>query len=402
MLGFDQHYTLDRFLDRDGTISVTFYVIMATAVLFPLTIYVFTKILKVDPKKDYDEYIKKKTDYINEPFLFWIVLIVGVICLSLLALYINKIGYIPLVKLFWREPDLNLATERIRIGNGVLINVYVTNILILLAIPVIAYFCFACAISSKKARWYILSVIFFIASIITKTYNFEKSQLLYFLLVYILIYILYNGGIKKKWIISFGILGISSLLGIYTLMDISYNVSDIYNGVWGRTLFTPVGAFGYNFDLFPDYIPFLKGLSFNKAILSLLGMDPSMQVRSSRIIMEFYGSQSVYEGTAGVMNSFFVGEAYANFGWLGAGFSLIWVGFVFAGLFALAIKMKKSPAMLTLISYFTVHLALTTQGGFVDFVYNVSWIIVILSMLLCHFIPFWSLKYSQKKSIQKV
>ena len=63
---------------------------------------------------------------------------------------------------------------------------------------------------------------------------------------------------------------------------------------------------------------FLGGRSFTPTILRLIGMNSSDYLRSAKLTMAFYGSEKVYDGSAGVMNALFAGEAYANwsFGWL--------------------------------------------------------------------------------------
>lgn len=384
MLGFDQHYTLRRLINRVPSITTTYFVAMVTAVVWPACMWLCMKMFRLDPKTCYSAYLKKPIKKPESSLTYWIVLAASVLCLGLLAAYLYKIGYIPLLKLFIRSSDFSFATERINISNLYIINVYVRNVLILMAIPVISYISFAYALATRKTRWIVLSLVLFTASVVTKTYNFEKTPIVFHLMVYVLILIYYKGGIKTKWMIPILGMGVVLILAAYTLTsDVSQH--SLYNGVGGRLLFSQVGALTYNFDAFPNTFPFLMGRSFSPALLKLFGADPDLSLRSARLMMEFYASQGIYEGVSGVMNSFYIGEAYANFGWLGAVFSVAWTAFVLSGMFALILKLRKTPVTLVLGAYFSIYVAMTAQGGFVDFIYNISWIVVISGLLLLEY-----------------
>ena len=386
VLGFDKHYTLDRLMDRESSIMTTFYVVMATAVLFPAAIYLFMRLFKAEPKVHYNNFLQKKTECADSRLLFWLVMGASVLCIGLLVAFLQKAGYIPLVKMFFHDELFDMGLERVRLGKLYVLNQYVTNIMIHTAIPVMAYFAFSCAIASKSPKWWALAVILLIAAVIVKTYNFAKAPIVTFLLGYLFILIYHNGKIKLKWIVGFGVGGIAILAMAYFVLGTSLDFTDIYNGLWGRLLCTQVGTLSYNFDLFPQYVPFLQGRSFGRLLLPLFGFDPDAQIRSGRLVMEIYGSSGVYEGAAGVMNSVFFGEAYANFGWAGVLVSIVWVAFVIAAIFALCIKMRKTPAIIAMFAYFTVYIANTTQGGFVDFVYNIAWIVVFCALMVCHYL----------------
>ena len=386
MLGFDKHYTISRLIDRESSIKTTFYVVMAVAVAFPALMYLFMRLFRADPKKHYHSFLEKKTEYTESPELFWLIVTASVLCVGVLAAFLVKAGYIPLIKMFFHEASFDMEVERARLGQLYVLHPYITNVMIHTAIPVLAYLTFSCAIASKSVKWWILAVVLAIASLIVKTYNFAKAPIVMFVLGYMFILIYNNGKIKWKWLIGFGVAGVALLAVGYLALGATVDLTDIYNGIWGRTLFSQVGCLSYNFDLFPEYAPFLEGRSFGRLLLPLFGLDPDSQVRSGRLIMEIYGSSGVYQGTAGVMNSVFFGEAYANFGWAGLAVSVAWVAFAISGIFTLCIKLSKTPATVALFAYFTVYLAGATQGGFVDFVYNIGWILVFAALMICHYL----------------
>ena len=156
---------------------------------------------------------------------------------------------------------------------------------------------------------------------------------------------------------------------------------DIYNGPLGRTLFTEVGTLSYCFDLFPNVFGYLNGRSFTPTILKLLGMSGAEHLRSAKLTMAFYGSEKVYDGTAGVMNTLFVGEAYANWGYSGVILSIVWVALVISVMMILVLKMRKTPSVVALLALLTVQVGSMLEGGFCDFVYSFNLIFTIFVML---------------------
>ena len=102
--------------------------------------------------------------------------------------------------------------------------------------------------------------------------------------------------------------GVLLLILAYTLTSGSVQLQ-LYSGPLSRIIFSPVGVLSYNFDLFPNVFSFLHGRSLSATLLPILGFSPSLHLRSARLLMEFYGSESVYAGTAGVMNTLYIGEA---------------------------------------------------------------------------------------------
>ena len=171
------------------------------------------------------------------------------------------------------------------------------------------------------------------------------------------------------------------LVILYRVMGFQGSFLDIYNGILGRTFFTQVGTLTYHFDLFTNVFEPLNGRSLPPTILSLIGQNPDEHLRSAKLVMDFYGSEHVAEGTAGVMNACFLGEAYANWGWIGCLLSIVYVGLYLSLAFLLILRIKKTPVTICMLAIFTQTIGAMTQGGFVDFVYSISMILVLFGCL---------------------
>lgn len=379
-LGDRGHYTL-KYVINEASIDRTYYYVLLTAVLFPLVIMLVYKILKVDMNTIYDEYLSKDTEAYNEKAVFYIVAAISVVCIALMILLFIKIGYIPLFKILFAENGFNFKTERIKVAQITIINQYIKNILVLSLIPVLSYIGFTYACTTKKIRWFLLFAVLFISSIFIKTYNFAKTPVVFYLFTLVILFIILNNGIKKIYfygiIASFAVL----IFLLYGVMGATMEIS-LYNGPIGRTLFTQAGTLIYHFDFFPESFPYLMGRSFAGSILGIVGSTMT-SVRSAKIIMSFYGSRSVYDGIAGVMNALFIGEAYANYGSIGVVISVIYVALLFGLiLWLFTTKLKKTALNVALLGIFTSELANTTQGGFFDFLYNANMIVIVI-MFIC-------------------
>lgn len=378
-LGDRGHYTL-KYILSEASITKTFYYVLIMAILFPLVIILVYKILKVDMNRIYDTYLSRPTDVENERAVFYIVFVIAGICVILMMLLFIKIGYIPLLKIFFADANFNYKTERIKVAEITIINQYVKNILVLSLIPVCSYISFVYAYSTKKLRWIGLFLVLFICSIFTKTYNFAKTPVIFYIFTFVILHIILNNGIKRRYFYSI-IVGLAVIVFLlYKVMGFALEFS-IYTGPIGRVLFTQAGTLIYHFDFFPQSFPFLQGRSFANTILKVIGSNMT-SVRSAKIIMSFYGSRSVYDGIAGVMNALFIGEAYANFGAIGVIASIIYLALLFGLiLWLFTSKFKKTALNVAFLGILTSELANTTQGGFFDFLYNANMIVIVIMFI---------------------
>ena len=119
-------------------------------------------------------------------------------------------------------------------------------------------------------------------------------------------------------------------------------------------------------DIFPRDFSFLGFSSSSQLISSVLQIDYSD--RAARSAMLEFSPEKVADGTSDVMNSIFLGEAWANFGVIGLIFSPIWVGFLVQSLYIFFLKARKTPLNFALFVHFSITSGVT--GGFNNYYYN--------------------------------
>ena len=138
-------------------------------------------------KKEYSEYLKKRTVVGQEESFFNWFAVASAACILLLIGFLINIGYIPILKLIHASADFDFAIERSRIGETYFIHPYISNIFVLMLIPLLSYISFSYFIVRRTKRWGVLSLALFAASVIVKTYKFEKSPLVFYLVAFILL-----------------------------------------------------------------------------------------------------------------------------------------------------------------------------------------------------------------------
>jgi hypothetical protein len=166
------------------------------------------------------------------------------------------------------------------------------------------------------------------------------------------------------------------------VFGVKRDILSIYTGPVGRILFTQIGTLFLHVEGFPMRHDFLDGASFNSWMSFLI--PEASGLRSGRVIMEIYNASAVQEGTAGVMNTLFIGEAYANFGTIGVIIAPIIFGVVigFAAYFLPALR--KSPVVVLLYVKLTLQFLSIVEAGFVDILYSASTIFLILLAIMMY------------------
>lgn len=204
--------------------------------------------------------------------------------------------------------------------------------------------------------------------------------------MFYLIYIFHKGGLSFKYVFMMISVSITFLLIFYGVLAHEV-VIDLYNGIIGRTVFTQFGTLCMHFEVFTEYIDFLHGRSLSPSILSIMGMDAGSHVRSGRVVMEMYNPLGVYEGAAGVSNTIFIGEAYANWGIIGIIFSIVWISLILTICFICFMKLKKNSVTVAYFAILTQQLVITLQGGFADYIYNATSVFNILGLIVLYYLP---------------
>lgn len=402
-LGFRDHYIIGK-LKHDNTINITYWCMAYTMILLPIVIILTNKyIFKIkNMKKTYLENMNKEVlleNKIARQKLFVLIVIALVICVLAMIYVFHCIGYFPLIKYF--DNNFDYARERINIGRNFDGNIYIKNMVMVFLTPLLSYIAYIYMRTTKEKKWIILFIISFLLSVIVKTYDFSKAPIIYYICFFFIIEVMLGKTIKLRKIIPYLVIAIILVLVLYyVIMDYSGTIFSLTNGPVSRIIMSQAGALLLHFDAFPNEIDYLNGHSFPTFTKILFG-DGEYDIRSGRKIMELYFTENIENGTGGVMSTAFLGEAYANFGFIGVIISPIIVGLILSSILCIYLKSKKTP--LNIILYLECFITFTTvlNAGFIDFFYNIPFILTLMAIFGLKILSCENLKEKTKEIINE-
>ncbi|WP_379020463.1 hypothetical protein [Parapedobacter deserti] len=290
---------------------------------------------------------------------------------------------IPIIELVKGGDALLLAGLREEVGREFKGNPIFRNVFGLLLTPIISYIAYGYYRMTRRLRDRIWFWGTFILSILILTYNMAKAPVVLYLIGFLFFRVYEKGQIKRFTLIYSGAGLITMLLLMYSFLSPSESniLFSLSFGIPGRILLSQSAGIYFSFETFPQHHDFLGFSSFAQ-LTDLLGIERSE--RSARILMERYNPEAVEEGTAGVMNSLFIAEAWANFGKFGLLASPLYVGFLIQSMYIFFLRMKKTPVFLGLFCYFSYKGAIS--GGFNEYLYHPIMLMLSAVLLLIIFL----------------
>lgn len=396
-LGYTKHYTYNMMRSPDVYSDVAAFFVALAFLIMPLVSIVFFKAIRFQPKSEYNDYLNKEVIIQHSNIYLVLTLLLAVLTFVPFFAMLKQIGYVPIVKIA-TSTAFNFDKAR---HHNVSVEVWgipiVKSIIVQQIIPILSYISCTFFISSKNKFWGLLSAFLVLECIVIKTYDFSKLPVIMYFSVIILILIIYYGGIKLKTAVAFFSSSVLLMVLLYRTVGFRNSFLDIYNGILGRTLFTNFGNTAMHFEGFSLFFQPLYGRSMYPTILRLLGADTDLHLRSGQIIMELYNQSGIYDGVAGVMNCFYIGEAYANWGITGVIFGIIWVSILLSSVFVIFTKIKKTPITIAFFALFTQQMVSTMNGGFIDYIYNATYIIYVFILVFYLYLPKLLYKFKNLK-----
>lgn len=380
----DDHYLIGKVYDSSSR-AAGYWAIMYTMIFFPLGMVMGNFVWKAKPIILFHEYTKKEIiPFLSERDSFLRLPLYFLTLISILAVsytfYVMK--DIPLLSMFSGNSAVDLAIAREDAGRGFQGNFFIRNVFGITLTPILSYIAYSYYRMTKSRFDFFWFLILFFFSILIVTYNISKAPIVLYFLGFIFFRVLETGKVNKK-VLIFGISGVLILLIIFYSFLSTTELNLLFGlrfGIPGRILFSQSAAVYLTFDTFPNYHDFL-GISSFSDYVTAFGIQPSE--RSSRLLMERYFSSRVEEGTAGVLNTLFIAESYANFGWLGLAIAPTYVGFLIQTMYVFFLKSKKTPIFLGLFTYFSYKGGVS--GGFNEYLYN-SGLYILLAVIIILFL----------------
>ena len=380
-LDWSDHYMINRFPSHELRLQI-FLIVAYTIIAMGLAMMLFQRLFfNISNRKIYHSLAHYAEEWERNisSHDFYILFI-----FSLLALGGIAYTYYYLENLPWMYFLLGMANEaaeaRIQASRGFTGVIYIKNVLAIGLTPILCYVAYCYKIQYTEVRFKLLFYALFVGSILILIYNAEKSPILIFFIGFMVLEVLIKGRIKRIYLIFVGGLIFAVVAGMYILLgtDVEAFLS-INSGPLGRIFQSQIAGMYVHFYIFPDIYQYLEGAGLPGSIGHLLGFEK--QIISARIAMEYFNPGGIENGTAGVINTLFIGEAWANFGWCGVVIAPWIVGVCLDFLYILFIYyLPKHPFFMGLYVYVCFNFPIT--GGFFGIPFNIS---VICMMLIISF-----------------
>ena len=392
VLGIDDYYMINK-LDHEETRIIGFLAVSFVMVFLPLTMFIISKLVGFQASQEFNHYMQKpvegifQSDKAKKEFYFYF-LGLSIICMLAVIYTMLKTNQIPLLELLkGNSSELGkLRIEAARNFNG---NVYIRNIFAIALTPILSLMAYVFAEKTKQLKWIFLFFALFSFAVLINVYDLSKAPIIFYILMFIILqlyvgpdskmFIYYHGKrlvLNHRKIYLYGVLGAALIIVMYVYIQ---GVDDLgsflsySSGPIGRIILAQISPTFLHLDLFGDAIEFLKGASLPSIIIGWFDID---QVRSARLVMANAFPNRIADGTGGVLNTLFIAEAYANFGYLGIIIGTIYVGILIQILYIAFIRLPKNPVFLCLFIYFSINIPRTLVGGFTDFLFNPIWIFI--------------------------
>ena len=372
-LGMHDHYMVKQWVENPENIDRAYYAMAYAMIMLPLMLVAVKYFLGIFlRRREIREYARAEICVSGKrTWMFFFVLFLALVCAGATVYVFTHLGYNPVTALLKRQ-DLGVLRQAGGAGGG---NQYVKNLLMTALTPYISYLAYMYARITKEKKWIFLFLFLGILSVLVLTYDFQKAPVIMYMIGFYLLEVGMGNILNLKWFRRLGIAAVALIIGYYLYSGLADHLASVYKGPVGRIVFSQYSPLILHLDVFPEKMDFLNGASFNSWMSPLFPAAESL--RSGRIVMELTNPDKVREGIAGVMNTLFIGEAWANFGTLGIIIAPIVFGLIIGLAATLIPAVKKTPVSILLYAQLTLTFMTFVEGGFVDIFYSAATIFLL-------------------------
>jgi len=372
-LGMREHYMLRFALNKAENIDKAYYAVAYTMIMFPTVLILMKKFLGIFLRRREIKEFTYAEICVSEKRtrMFFFVLFLGLVCAGATLYVFRNLGYNPIIALLKRQ-NLSVLRQVAGSSGG---NQYIKNLLMTALTPYVSYLAYVYARVTREKKWCILFLGLGVLSVLVLTYDFQKAPIIMYLIGFYLLEVGMGNILNLRWFRYLGIAAAALIVGFYVISGAASHLGSIYTGPVGRIIFSQFSPLILHLDVFPARTGFLNGASFYSWMSPLFPAAEGL--RSGRVVMQITNPAGIREGVAGVMNTVFIGEAWANFGTVGIIIAPIIFGAVIGLAATLIPAIKKTPVTILLYAQLTLLFMNIVEGGFVDIFYSASTIFLL-------------------------
>lgn len=361
----DYHYMVSKVSEE-----VKFYAwvgVMYSFLALPLSMIALNKLLGIKVKKHFNKYIHQPTIIKlgsgDSKIILLFMVMFSILIIAYVFYYSESIPLIDLLQGNIVEAALGRVEVR-RNFDGI---VYIKNIFGYMFIPVCSYYSYIIyKIRRSNFNLFILGVLVFL-SFLMLAYDIQKAPVAFYFLGFAILNTLLEGGMKIRKFLAIILVGILLIIIGYSLTDDKglFQLFSFKSAFWSRTFVSSYGGYLLSLEYFPDIItqPTWQ-IGLPTVILDIFDLP---KTESARLLMKQINPSGVSSGESNIISSYYLGEAWANYGIIGILFAPLIVGVVVQTLHIFLLFSKKEPLVLAFYAFMTTEWLL--MSGFVNILY---------------------------------
>lgn len=342
--------------------------VMYSMVSMPLGMIFMNNLLDIKPIKTFSNYINKPTNFRYTPrSAFLLVFVLFMVSLLTVTYIFQNTESIPLFTLLTKGDFISAIEQRVAIKFDFQGIIYIKNLLGGFLVPMFSYIAYLYACHYKKKRFYFLFILHLLVNILLLTYDIQKAPLAFYLIGFLILSVLFKGPLHKYTFILISLLGLGTIIIAYGFQgaDAWEILTNPESAFYGRLFVSSYGGCVLSFELFPDIITQPTWhIGIPQFILTAFDLPTE---ESARLLMQYVSPDLFFAGQAGLISSYYLGEAWANYGIIGVIFAPLIVGFVIQSLHIFLLKSTKEPFIMAFYCILSIKWVL--MSGFVNFLY---------------------------------
>lgn len=283
----------------------------------------------------------------------------------LVSLYIKlNSGSWPLYTALIEKDYLSAMEGRIDVRLNFHGIIYIKNLFGLYLVPMFSYFAYIVWLKKRTLYCLISYIVILSCTIFIISYDTQKAPIIFYLIGYVVIYPLIKKPISKKALIIFFSTAVLLMGLMYTLFSATNSevldiVLDPGSSMWGRMFISSYAGVPLSFEWFPNVItqPTWQ-IGIPEFILNAFDLPTTESARLMMLKINPEGN---------LISSYFIAEAWANYGLFGVIISPFVIGFCVQFVHLFLLRNGKDPLAIAFYAYMTTRWVISS--GFVNYLY---------------------------------
>lgn len=315
-------------------------------------------------------------------------IILFVLSVSVLYLYLSKVGWDNIALLSSigvYEIEFSDKALRSSMGNAFEGKYHWYRLFMRDFLSIVSVAFFGQWLINKKFFSFLIFFISFVICVFSMLMAIEKGPILWYLISLYLIYILIfnQGNFRFNHLILIGLFTII-LIGIMYIyfMNSKNLLFGIERGI-SRIITGSMQPLYFYLEIFPEKVSFLGGRSFPNPG----GIYPYESLSLTTMVHNIIFPEYLEKGITGSSPTFFWGEMYANFGYLGIIFPPFFIGYLLYWFNKILLSLPKNPLVISFFIWIVLHYKNLAVSSLSSFIIDIKMIIVTSILILIISIP---------------